>query len=256
MNQSQDIASLCPLLDAAARVVVLTGSGISAESGVPTFRGEDGLWKTHRAQDLATPTAFARDPNLVWEWYDWRRNLMASKQPNAGHRTLAAWESRFPEFALITQNVDGLHQRAGSSRVLELHGNIWKMRCTREGTVRENLESPLPSLPPECPDCGEMLRPHVVWFGESLDPEVIHEASRLSSRCDLMFVIGTSAVVHPAASLPLAALDRGGRVVEINPEPTPLTPYVQFSYRGKAGDLLPRLDEAWSGGSPPREEKP
>lgn len=256
MNHSQDISFLAPLLDAATRVVVLTGSGISAESGVPTFRGEDGLWKTYRAQDLATPTAFARDPNLVWEWYDWRRNLMASKQPNAGHRVLAGWESRFPEFSLITQNVDGLHQRAGSTRVLELHGNLWKLRCTKEGTVRENLESPLSSLPPVCPDCGEMLRPHVVWFGESLDPEVIHEASRLSAGCDLMFVIGTSAVVQPAASLPFAALDRGARVVEINPEPTPLTPYVPFSFRGKAGEILPRLDEAWGGGPPSGEELP
>jgi len=246
MNQAKSIKDLLPFLRGVRRISVLTGSGISAESGVPTFRGEDGLWRTYRAQDLATPEAFDRDPALVWEWYDWRRNLMASKEPNRGHRVLAEWESRFPEFTLITQNIDGLHQRAGSQRVLELHGNIWKMRCTREGTVRENRESPLSPLPPTCPECGALLRPHVVWFGESLDSEVIQQASQVSSRSDLMFVIGTSAVVQPAASLPLATLQAGGRVVEINPDPTPLTPHATFTFRGKAGEVLPRMDEALS----------
>jgi NAD-dependent deacetylase len=170
---------------------------------------------------------------------------MSPKQPNAGHQVLAAWEAALPHFSLITQNIDGLHRRASSRNVLELHGNIWKLRCTREGTVIESYESPLSPLPPLCPDCGAMLRPHVVWFGESLDQEVIQQAFSLSTGCDLMFVVGTSAVVHPAASLPLAALEAGAAVVEINPEPTPLTMHVEFSFRGKAGDILPRIDQAF-----------
>jgi NAD-dependent deacetylase len=245
MSEDQDdIRALLGRLQRVEHVVALTGSGISAESGIPTFRGEEGLWKTYRAQDLATPQAFARDPGLVWEWYDWRRGLMSTKHPNEGHQVLAAWEEVFPQFALITQNIDGLHRTAGSGNVLELHGNIWKLRCTREGTVIDNHEAPLASLPPLCPDCGAMLRPHVVWFGESLDPDVIGQAFSLSARCDLMFVVGTSSVVHPAASLPLAALEAGADVVEINPEPTPLTPHAAFSFRGRAGDVLPRIDQA------------
>lgn len=244
MNEDRDTGALIGRLQRAENIVALTGSGISAESGIPTFRGEEGLWKTYRAQDLATPQAFARDPGLVWEWYDWRRGLMFPKQPNAGHQVLAAWEEVFPQFALITQNIDGLHRKAGSRNVLELHGNIWQLRCTREGTLVENHESPLSPLPPLCPDCGEMLRPHVVWFGEALDPDVIGQAFSHSARCDLMFVVGTSAVVHPAASLPLAALEAGATVVEINPEPTPLTQHASFSFRGKAGDILPHIDRA------------
>ncbi len=249
MDEDLGLAELIPRLQSARKVVALTGSGISAESGIPTFRGADGLWKTYRAQDLATPEAFARSPELVWEWYDWRRGLMAAKDPNAGHRVLSDWEARFPYFTLITQNIDGLHRRAGSNNVLELHGNIWKMRCTREGTVTENTDTPLPSIPPVCPECGALLRPHVVWFGEALDRVVIHRASLLSAQCDLMLVVGTSAVVHPAASLPISALDAGAAVVEINPEPTPLTPYADFSLRGTAGDILPRIDRVLFPGS-------
>jgi NAD-dependent deacetylase len=249
MNQNQHIGPLVSRLRRAKNVVALTGSGISAESGIPTFRGEEGLWKTYRAQDLATPQAFARDPKLVWEWYDWRRGLMGPKQPNAGHQVLAAWERTIPNFTLITQNIDGLHRRAGSRNVLELHGNIWKLRCTEEGTLIDNSETPLSPLPPLCPDCGAMLRPHVVWFGESLDPDVIQRAFSISARCDLMFVVGTSAVVHPAASLPLAALEAGATVVEINPEPTPLSDHAEFSFRGKAGAVLPRIDQVLKEGS-------
>ncbi len=244
MSENLDLAAVIQKLRSARQVVALTGSGISAESGIPTFRGEEGLWRTYRAQDLATPEAFARSPELVWEWYDWRRGLMASKNPHAGHRVLAAWENRFSRFTLITQNIDGMHRRAGSKNVLELHGNIWKMRCTQEGTVTENMDTPLCPIPPLCPDCGALMRPHVVWFGEALDREVIHHASLLSAQCDLMLVVGTSAVVQPAASLPLSALDAGVPVVEINPEATPLTPYADFSLRGKAGDILPQIDSA------------
>ena len=249
MSEDQDLGPLISRLQRAENVVALTGSGISAESGIPTFRGAEGLWKTYRAQDLATPQAFARDPNLVWEWYDWRRGLMSTKLPNAGHQVLASWETTIPNFTLITQNIDGLHSRAGSRNILELHGNIWKLRCTQEGTLVENTEFPLSPLPPLCPDCGAMLRPHVVWFGESLNPNVIQQAFSISARCDLMFVVGTSAIVHPAASLPLAALEAGAAVVEINPEPTPLTDHLEFSFRGMAGDILPRIDRALQEGT-------
>ena len=224
------------------RVVALTGAGISAESGVPTFRGQDGLWKTYRAETLATPEAFERDPALVWEWYDWRRGLIAPVEPNAGHRVLAGWEGLFDDFVVVTQNVDGLHARAGSRAVVELHGSIWKLRCTREGTVAESRETPLPRRPPLCPDCGALLRPHVVWFGESLDPAVLDRAFALSGACQAMLVVGTSAVVQPAASLPAAAARAGAKVIEINVEPTPLTAEADCALPGKAGEILPRLD--------------
>lgn len=235
-------ALVVDILAAADRVAVLTGAGISAESGVPTFRGQDGLWKQHRAEQLATPEAFERDPRLVWEWYDWRRSLIAGVEPNPGHRVLAGWQDLFAEFSLITQNVDGLHGRSGSRDIIELHGNIWKLRCTREGTVSEVRDTPLPRLPPVCPSCGAMLRPHVVWFGESLDAEVLERAFRLSGACQAMLVIGTSSIVQPAASLPLAAARAGAKVIEINPEPTPLTPHADFFFQGNAGEIMPALD--------------
>jgi len=224
------------------RVAVLTGAGISAESGVPTFRGKDGLWRQYKAETLATPEAFERDPKLVWEWYDWRRSLIAPVEPNAGHRVIAGWESLFGEMAVITQNVDGLHAKAGSQNVVELHGNIWKLRCTREGTVGEVRDNPLPHIPPVCPNCGSFLRPHIVWFGESLDPVVLGRAYELSESCQVMFVIGTSAVVHPAASLPYAAARAGAKIIEVNLEPTSLTPQADFFFPGKAGEILPVLD--------------
>jgi len=244
MEDRSDLSQLIPLLQAADKVVTSTGSGISAESGVPTFRGKDGLWKTYRAEELATPMAFEHNPNLVWEWYDWRRQLMAAKEPNAGHQILAEWEDSFPSFSLITQNIDGLHAKAGSHNILELHGNIWKLRCTQEGTLTDNHDAPLKKIPPLCPDCGSLLRPHVVWFGESLDMGILRQSTQLSSDCDIMFVVGTSALVQPAASLPLAALEAGAKLVEINPEPTPLTPYANFSFRGKAGEVLPQINES------------
>jgi NAD-dependent deacetylase len=230
-------------LAGAGRVAVLTGAGISAESGVPTFRGADGLWRTYRAEALATPEAFARDPALVWEWYDWRRGLVAPVRPNAGHAVLAGWEGLFEGFDVITQNIDGLHAKAGSRNVVELHGNIWKLRCTREGTVEERRETPLPSIPPVCPNCGALVRPHVVWFGESLDPDVLERAYRLSTACQIMLVIGTSSVVEPAASLPLAARRAGATIFEINLGPTPLTPHADYFIPGKAGEILPVLDK-------------
>ena len=243
MENDTQLAAAAELLSQAQRIAVLTGAGISAESGIPTFRGEEGLWKTYRAEELATPQAFEQDPSLVWEWYDWRRGIFASKEPNPGHLILAKWEETLPSLSLITQNIDGLHRQAGSKNILELHGNAWKLRCTKEGTVNENHDVPLQEIPPICPTCGWLLRPHVVWFGESLDPEVIHRASLLSGSCQVMVVAGTSAIVQPAASLPLAALNAGAKVIEINPQATPLTPYVDFSLKGNSGEILPLLDE-------------
>jgi NAD-dependent deacetylase len=236
------VEEVVEFLAGTGRVAVLTGAGISAESGVPTFRGKDGLWRQYKAETLATPEAFERDPKLVWEWYDWRRGLIAPVEPNAGHRVIAGWESLFGEMAVITQNVDGLHAKAGSQNVVELHGNIWKLRCTREGTVGEVRDNPLPHIPPVCPNCGSFLRPHIVWFGESLDPVVLGRAYELSESCQVMFVIGTSAVVHPAASLPYSAARAGAKIIEVNLEPTSLTPQADFFFPGKAGEILPVLD--------------
>lgn len=232
--------TLAERLSEARRVVVLTGAGVSAESGVPTFRGADGLWQRHRAEDLATPEAFARNPRLVWEWYDWRRRLIASRQPNAAHETIAALETHAPEFLLVTQNVDGLHRRAGSRRMEELHGNLWRVRCCAEGAVTENLEVPLPSLPPCCA-CGALLRPDVVWFGEALPTEAIRKSWSAAESCDLMLVVGTAALVQPAASLPMVAKAHGAYLVEVNLERTPLTSYADESHHAKAGEVLPRL---------------
>ncbi len=232
------------MLTRETKIVVLTGAGISAESGIPTFRGEGGLWKQYRPEELATPEAFARNPALVWEWYDWRRQIIARSQPNPAHRILAEMEEFFPHFTLITQNVDGLHQAAGSKKVLELHGNIWRVRCVREGTVSENREVPLKEIPPRC-RCGALLRPDVVWFGEPLPGDVLEKAFAAAEECDIMLVIGTSAVVQPAASIPLVALRRGASVVEINPQETPLSRYATEVLRGKAGEVLPALWERW-----------
>jgi len=243
MAEKLDTGPLIEVLQEANRVAVLTGAGISAESGIPTFRGEEGLWKKYRPEELATPTAFSRDPKLVWEWYDWRRGIIGQKEPNPGHKVIARWEETFPTVSLITQNIDGLHQKAGSKNIWELHGNIWKLRCTEEGTITENYETPLKEIPPLCPNCGALLRPHVVWFGESLSPTILQKSIQLSSECDVMFVVGTSAVVQPAASLPFEASKAGAKIVEINLDPTPLSLYADFSIMGKSGEILPLIDE-------------
>lgn len=243
MAEKLDTGPLIEVLQDANRVAILTGAGISAESGIPTFRGEEGLWKKYRPEELATPAAFSQDPKFVWEWYDWRRGIFAQKEPNPGHKVIARWEEAFPTVSLITQNIDGLHQKAGSKNIWELHGNIWKLRCTEEGTITENYETPLKEIPPLCPNCGALLRPHVVWFGESLSPTILQKSIQLSSECDVMFVIGTSAVVQPAASLPFEASKAGAKLVEINPDPTPLSLYADFSIRGKSGEILPLIDE-------------
>jgi NAD-dependent deacetylase len=226
-------------LEAASSVVILTGAGISAESGIPTFRGSDGLWKNFKPEELATPQAFAKDPRLVWEWYDWRRGLIAKAEPNAGHRALVQLEAAKPNFTLITQNVDGLHDRAGSRRVLKLHGDIWRMQCSECGRNWPDRRVPLPKLPPHC-GCGAVARPGVVWFGEPLG-EVSAEAEHAAREAGVLLVVGTSAVVNPAATLAPIAKSAGARVIEINPEETPISRHVDLSLRGGAGEILARL---------------
>jgi NAD-dependent deacetylase len=229
------------LINERRAVVVLTGAGVSAESGVPTFRGADGLWRNFRAEELATPDAFARDAKLVWEWYQWRRDLIARCRPNAAHEFIARLEREHAgDFLLITQNVDGLHRLAGSTKLVEVHGNIWDVRCTACGASREDRSLPFPALPPRC-DCGGVLRPGVVWFGEALPEEAMARAFAAAESCELMLVVGTSAVVYPVAYLPQLAKSRGAYIVEVNPAETPLTAIADESRRGKAAEVLTGL---------------
>jgi NAD-dependent deacetylase len=228
-------------LSSARNVTVLTGAGISADSGVPTFRGADGLWRNFRAEDLATPEAFTRDPRLVWEWYNWRRELIATKQPNPAHHTLVKIEQRWADrMWLITQNVDGLHRTAGSQRLSEIHGNIWKVRCTGCGVISDDRQIPLPLLP-TCDLCHALLRPHIVWFGESLREEDLHRCNQAIQACDLLLVIGTSGVVYPAAGFASIAKEGGALVIEINLESTQQSDLVDLSLQGRAKDLVPQL---------------
>lgn len=233
-------------LRTAQRVTALTGAGASAESGIPTFRdAQTGLWSQYRAEDLATPQAFRRNPRLVWEWYAWRRQLVAQAQPNAAHRALAQLEQFVPHFTLITQNVDGLHQRAGSSRVIELHGNLERVRFFDEDRLVEAWNDTA-EVPPRCPDCGGLLRPDVVWFGEMLRPDVLEHTYAATVACDLFLSIGTSGLVEPAASLPRLAAQHGALVVVINPEPATMPGAILL--RARAGLALPELvRQAWPG---------
>lgn len=228
-------------LRAAASVAVLTGAGVSAESGVPTFRGAGGLWGRFRAEDLATPEAFERDPKLVWEWYEWRRRNLAAIRPNAGHFALAKLERSRPAVALITQNVDGLHALAGSRNLICVHGDIWLVRCTLCGRELEDRRLQLPELPPRCMECGGLMRPGVVWFGESLPREAWRRAEAAARACEVFLVAGTSAQVYPAAGLIELAAGSGARVIEVNLEETPFSETVDFSLRGKCGEILPQL---------------
>ena len=223
-----------------SRTVVLTGSGISAESGVPTFReAQTGLWERFDPQELATPEAFARDPRLVWDWYAWRRKLVAEARPNPGHLAIAEMQHLVQSLTLVTQNVDGLHQRAGSRDVIELHGNIRRTKCPVEGTTVDNYDES--ESPPLCPSCGAPLRPDVVWFGEMLPAEAIEAASEAALGADVFLSVGTSSLVYPAAGLPFEAVENGATLVEVNPETTPLTPRADYTLHGPAGDVLPRL---------------
>ncbi len=242
------LARAVEALRGATEVAVLTGAGVSAESGVPTFRGSGGLWRGRRAVDLATPEAFARDPTLVWQFYEERRRNLEPLAPNPAHRVLAAWQDRFPAYTLITQNVDGLHHAAGARGVLELHGNIWRVRCTACGLEREDRTVPFPALPPRCAACGGLERPCVVWFGENLPEDAFEAASRAAATADVLVVVGTSAVVYPAAGLVTMAAHCGATVIEVNPEPSALAGEATVLLRGPAGVVLPELDARLFGG--------
>ena len=241
------------LVAEAEDIVVLTGAGISAESGVPTFRGDEGLWNSYRPEDLATPEAFERDPLLVWQWYGWRRELITRCHPNAAHIAIAEYEREGERLSVVTQNVDGLHTVAASAAAgdqspanppIELHGSIFRVRCTKcEMRVedRSTIAATSRDTLPHCENCGSLLRPDVVWFGESLDPDVLGYAMHAASNADLCIVIGTSAVVYPAAGLAALTRDSGGKVVEINPEATPLTRICAVSIRASATRAVPLI---------------
>ncbi|HTP03128.1 MAG TPA: NAD-dependent deacylase [Anaerolineales bacterium] len=237
---------LLGLLRTARRIAALTGAGVSQESGLRTFRDpQTGLWAKHRPEDLASPEAFRRDPKLVWDWYAWRREALKSVRPNPGHYALVEMEDRIPSFALITQNVDGLHRMAGSRNLFELHGNIQRVRCSVCGAFADDWDES-PDEVPRCTVCGGLLRPDVVWFGEELPRAELEGAVLVARSCEVFFSIGTSGIVQPAASLPYAAHNRGAVLVEVNPEPTPLTKKVDFFLEGKSGELLPALlGAAW-----------
>ncbi|PSN49016.1 NAD-dependent protein deacylase sirtuin-5 [Blattella germanica] len=259
---SSDMAAFREVLSKSKHIAVLSGAGISAESGIPTFRGAGGYWRQYQAQDLASPRAFARDPSLVWEFYHYRREVVLTKQPNQAHVAVAKYEKYMREngkkLSLITQNIDGLHQTAGSENVIELHGSLFKTRCTKCEEVVVNKDSPIcPALAgkgapdpdakdaripeselPKC-HCGGMLRPHVVWFGESLDTDIIQETEDILDNCDLCLVIGTSSVVYPAAMFAPQVAERGVPVAEFNLEKTPATFNFQFHFEGPCGSTLP-----------------
>ncbi len=240
MANEEEFAMAIEILTQAKNVVVFTGAGISAESGIPTFRDKDGLWKNYRAEELATPFAFRRDPKKVWEWYDWRRGLISRAEPNPAHVVIAEMENHYPHFGLITQNVDNLHRRAGNKNIIKLHGDIWKVKCIEEGKKFDFCEVPLKEIPPRC-KCGSLIRPDVVWFGEAMPVKEVTNAFSLAEECDVMLVVGTSALVQPAANLPFAAKAKGTSIIEINLAATPVSTIADVSLLGKAGETLPEL---------------
>lgn len=228
------------------RITVMTGAGVSAASGIPTFRGPGGLWRDFRPEQLATADAFARDPRLVWEWYAWRRELVARARPNRAHEVLAEWSDRFERFALVTQNVDGLHERAGTRNVVRYHGSLWELRCWEECAASPERwpdeTVPFAELPPRCPHCGGIARPGVIWFGEAIPQAALRTADEAAS-CDLFLAVGTSAVVYPAAALAAEAASRGAFTVEINPEATPATAAVDLAIPGPAEQVLHSVED-------------
>jgi len=237
---NEAIRQVAEKIRASTRVVVLTGAGISQESGVPTFRGADGLWQNFRAEDLATPEAFHRDPVLVWQWYDWRRGLIKPLKPNPGHYALVELQKRIPGFTLVTQNVDGLHRAAGSKDPIEMHGTIWRVRCLECKKTFENREVPIKILP-KCEACGGLLRPDVVWFGEALDEKILHTIYTCLQKTQVMLIVGTSAMVQPAASFGIVAKRTGAFVAELNRSKTHQSPLFDLSIQGKAGEILPLI---------------
>lgn len=227
----------------AAKVCILTGAGVSAESGVPTFRGggRSAVWKGMPFDRISSAEMVREDLQEVWEWFDYRRGVLSDCEPNPAHYALAGWEKRFEEFTLVTQNVDGLHDRAGSENVIEVHGNINRSRCLGCGRRFRMKADEVPHTPEKCDACGADVRPDVVLFGEMLPEGAYQTAAERASGCDLFFVIGTSALVYPAAMLPEIAAGRGAFLVEVNPEETPLSSFCHASLRGRAGEILPEL---------------
>lgn len=244
-SNTEEIALVVDWILSAQKVVVLTGAGVSKESGVPTFReAQTGLWQKYDPHELATPEGFLKDPNLVWSWYDWRRKLVMDVDPNPGHYALAELERCLPpttKFSLITQNVDDLHRRAGTKAPIHMHGSILIFKCFDRGHPQKEVPFGL-KQPPKC-QCGSLVRPDVVWFGEALDEQVLNNSFANADSCDLMFVVGTSGLVQPAASLPYAVKQRRKRVVEVNPDTTPITEIADVTLQGPSGDVLPKLVE-------------
>jgi NAD-dependent deacetylase len=228
-------------LKTANRVAVITGAGISQESGIPTFRGEGGLWKNYRAEDLATPEAFARDPKLVWEWYEWRKKICFEANPNPAHSSIAEWEQKVPEFHLFTQNVDGLHKRAGSKQFTCIHGEIFSARCTKCSYLNRDTPVVWDNVPPVCPNCKSMLRPHIVWFGETYFPGHLEFAFEFLEKADLLVVIGTSGSIGVPVQLAKYAQSQGAYTVEINPDPGGFSSFMDLVIQGKAGEVLPKV---------------
>ncbi len=241
-------SKLTKILKNAKHIVAMTGAGVSAESGVPTFRdAQTGLWANYEPTELATPQAFERDPKLVWDWYQWRKEKVENVKPNAGHFALVQMESLVPQFTLITQNVDGLHQQAGASNVLELHGNIMRAKCSQNNHIATEWPNDSLRQPPLCEECGGLMRPDVVWFNEGLPRETLQSASTAAATCNVFFSIGTSSVVHPAAALAVSAVQQGAVVVEINPNETPLTCHATFSLTGPSEEILPEIVSTMKG---------
>jgi len=250
----EDLTTLAARIRGAKRLTILTGAGVSAASGVPTFRGQDGLWRHYRPEDLATPDAFARDPRLVWEWYAWRREIIAACRPNAAHDVIAAWSGSDPgvrppdagrlKVTVLTQNVDDLHLLAGTRELVRMHGSIWELscwgRCAPGVTPWRDGRVPMADLPPQCPHCGGIARPAVVWFGESLRAEDLDAASRATA-CDVFLAVGTSALVYPAAGLVHDAREHGAFTAEINLEDTPVSAAVDLAVHGRAEQILPTI---------------
>jgi NAD-dependent deacetylase len=232
------------VLARSAKLAVFTGAGISKESGIPTFREpETGLWAQYDPMQLATPEAYRKDPAFVWSWYEHRFGVAADAEPNPGHLAIAELESLLPRVVIITQNIDGLHQRAGSSQVIELHGSMHSFRCIdgrHRGYCWEDFADQ-EEKPPRCPECGDFLRPEVVWFGEGLPPDALNAAQRLSAGCDVMLIVGTSGVVYPAAAMPMIAKEAGATVIDVNPERDALAQTCDLFLRGPGGEVLPEL---------------
>jgi NAD-dependent deacetylase len=249
MSDEALIQQAAEILRGSKDVAVLTGAGVSKESGVPTFRDAlDGLWAQYDPQELATPMAFKRNPKLVWDWYTFRRELVSKARPNPGHIALAQLEAYFPAMCIITQNVDDLHEQAGSANVIHLHGNIARSKCSANcqgnPTLIDLTQLEYDETPPQCPHCRANVRPDVVWFHEVLPNDALQDASAVTQRCDMMLVVGTSGLVTPAATLPSIARQHGAKIIEVNPDETPITPIADIKLSGPSGEMLPLLVEA------------